>query len=145
MEFHDSRLLDLVCHPDGTGHALFDAYVYRSEGIVFEDAQESGWQKFRLLFEGMHIEGELVAPEEYASEGAMWVNEKQHENLILLPANHSGTIQLDLVLSPLFDTLKIHASKVISQLEGPWELEAIWDTDGNITQPGLLSKPLDRK
>ena len=145
MEIHDSRLLDLICNPDGTGHILFDAYIYRSEGVVFKDAQESGWQDFRLIFEGMRIEGGLVAPGEYASEGELWINGRNENGVILIPSDHAGDICLELVLSPLFGTLKIFGSRIRSQLEGPWSLEAIWDVDGNVTQPGLLTKPPDRK
>jgi len=135
MEIHDSRLLELVCNPDGKGHALFHAYIYRSEGIVFKDAQESGWQNFRLIFEEMRIEGELPGPREYADRGELWVDGKNENGVILLPADHVGDICLELVLSPLFGTLKIYGSKINSQLEGPWSLEAIWDAAGNNSHP----------
>ncbi len=135
MEIHDARLLELVHHGDRAGHALFHAYIYRSEGVVFSDAYESGWQNFRLNFEGMRIEGDLVAPGEYASGGAIWVNGTKEDNIIQLPADHSGEICLELVLSPLFDTLTIRATKVTSSLEGPWVLEEYWDADGNTVRP----------
>jgi hypothetical protein len=126
MEFHDSRLLDLVCGSDGNGHALFHAYIYRSEGLVFKDPQESGWQNCRLIFQGMRLEGTPVEPGEYVSDGALWVDGEVHDNVILLPADHHGTVQVHLVMSPLFETLKIHADKMSSTLEGPWELEHVW-------------------
>jgi hypothetical protein len=129
MEFHDARLLDLVCNADGSGHALFHASIYRSEGVVFVDAQGSGWQNFRLAFRGMWIDGIIAESGEHVSDGALWVDGKVQENVILLPANHHGTIQLDLVISPLFETLKIHANEISSMLEGPWELETIWSPD----------------
>jgi hypothetical protein len=136
MEIHDSQLLDVVCNPDGIGHVLFHAYIYRSDGVVFKDAQESGWQNFRLIFEGMRIEGDLVEPSEYATDGELWIDGKNENGVILLPADHTGDICLELVLSPLFGTLKIYGSKITSQLEGPWSLEAIWDADGNCSRPG---------
>jgi hypothetical protein len=129
MEFHDARLLDLVCGSDGSGHALFRACIYRADGIVFKDPQESGWQNCRLIFQGMRIEGNRVEPGEYASDGALWVDGEIHDNVILLPADHRGTIQVHLVMSPLFETLKIHADKISSRLEGPWEFERAWTLD----------------
>ncbi len=129
MEFHDSRLLDLVCRSDGHGYALFDAYVYRSEGIVFRDPQESGWQNCRLTFQGMRLEGNSVEPGEYVSEGSLWVDGEVHVNVFLLPADHHGSIEIHLVMSPLFETLKIFADSITSTLEGPWELETVWNLE----------------
>jgi hypothetical protein len=129
LEFHDARLLGLVCNSDGSGYLLLHAYIYRSEGIVFEDPQESGWQDCLLSFKGMRIEGARVEPDEYVSEGAMRVDGTVHDHVILLPANSRGTIQVDLVISPLFETLKIHATEISSTLEGPWELERVWGPD----------------
>ena len=126
MEFHDAQLLGLDCDSDGSGYLLLHAYIYRSEGIVFEDPQESGWQNCRLSFKGMRIEGARVEPNEYVSEGAMRVDGTVHDHVILLPANFRGAIQLNLVISPLFETLRIQATEIASTLEGPWELERIW-------------------
>jgi hypothetical protein len=131
MEFHDSRLLELRCDDDGSGFALFHGCVYSSEGTVFEDAQESGWQNVRFLFEGMRVEGQIV---EYASDGDLWVNGKNENGIALLPEDHDGDICLELRLSPLFDILKIHASGVNSNFEGDFELECLWDADGNVTR-----------
>ncbi len=129
MEFHDARLLDFVCGSDGNGHVLLHACVYKSDGIVFEDPQESGWQNCRLVLQGMRVEGTLVEAGEYAAEGALWVNGKIHDNVIFLPADHHGSIEVHLMMSPLFETLKIHAERISSTLEGPWELEHIWNLD----------------
>jgi hypothetical protein len=129
MEFHDAQLLGLDCGSDGSGYLLLHAYIYRSEGIVFEDPQESGWQNCRFSFKGMRIEGPRVEPNEYVSGGAMRVDGTVHDHVILLPASFRGRIQLDLVISPLFETLRIHATEISSTLEGPWELERIWAPD----------------
>jgi hypothetical protein len=134
MEFHDARLLELVCGSDGNGHVLFHACVYRSDGVVFEDPQESGWQNCRLIFQGMRVEGTRVERGDYASEGALWVDGEVHDNVILLPADHHGSIQVHLMMSPLFETLRIHAERILSALEGPWELERVWNLD-DMTSP----------
>jgi hypothetical protein len=131
IEIHDAKLLELVRNDDGTGHVLFHAYIYRSEGVVFQDAQESGWQNFRLEFADMQLEGGAALPGEYAHEGELWVDGTNGNGMIHLPADHKGNITLELALSPRFDTLKIHASSVRSTLEGPWKLETYWDAEGN--------------
>jgi hypothetical protein len=77
----------------------------------------------------MRIEGPRVEPNEYVSGGAMRVDGTVHDHVILLPASFRGRIQLDLVISPLFETLRIHATEISSTLEGPWELERIWGPD----------------
>jgi hypothetical protein len=127
MEFHDARLLDFMCAPDGDGYVLFHACVYRSNGVVFKDPQESGWQKCRLSFRGMRVDGDLVEEGEYTSEGALWVNGEVYDNVILLPANYEGSIQVNLVMSPLFEKLEIHAESISTTLEGPWEFERVWN------------------
>lgn len=91
--------------------------------------KRSGWQNCRLVFQGMRVEGTLVEAGEYASEGALWVNGKIHDNVIFLPADHHGSIEVHLMMSTLFETLKIHAERISSTLEGPWELEHIWNLD----------------
>ena len=127
MEFHDARLLDFMCGPDGDGYVLFHACVYRSNGVVFKDPQESGWQKCRLAFRGMRVKGDLVEEGEYTSEGALWVNGEVYDNVILLPANYEGSIQVNLVMSPLFEKLEIHAESISTTLEGSWEFEREWN------------------
>jgi hypothetical protein len=134
MEIHDSRLLEIECDCDGKGFALFHAVVFRSEGVVFKDAQESGWQNLRFQFEGMRIEGKIVELDEYAYDGNLWVNGSNENGVISLPANHSGDVCLEMSLSPTFETIKIHASRISSALEGEFELEAIWDADGSRTR-----------
>jgi hypothetical protein len=133
MEFHDSRLLDMCCEGDGKGFALFHAYVYRSEGRVFQDAQESGWQNVRFHLEGMHIDGVFGEFGEYAADGNLWVNGSNGNGVTLLPADHVGEICLELCLSPLFDTVKIYASRISSTFEGDFKLESTWVSDGNKT------------
>jgi hypothetical protein len=77
----------------------------------------------------MRVEGTSVEPGEYSSGGSLWVDGKIHDDVVLLPLDHDGAIQVHLVMSPLFETLKIHAEKVSSTLEGPWELERVWSLE----------------
>ena len=134
MEFHDSVLLDVRREDDGNGFVLFHGYVYRSEGQVFQEAQESGWQNVRFHLQGMHIEGVLAEFGEYASDGDLWVNGNSEKGVTSLPANHVGDICMELCLSPAFDTVKIYASHISSTFEGEFELETTWDSDGKCSQ-----------
>lgn len=134
MEFHDSVLLDVHREDDGNGFVLFHGYVYRSEGRVFQEAQESGWQNVRFHLQGMHIEGVLAEFGEYASDGDLWVNGNSEKGVTSLPANHVGDICMELCLSPAFDTVKIYASHISSTFEGEFELESTWDSDGKCSQ-----------
>jgi hypothetical protein len=133
IEFHDSRLKDIRCNRDGTGFALFHACVYQSEGMVFQDAQISGWQNVRFSFEGMKIEGEIVELGQYASDGDLWIDGKNDNGIAILPADHKGDIYLELRLAPEFNTVKIHASSIQSEFEGEFEPECLWDSEGNTT------------
>ena len=135
MEMHDSYLRELHCGEDGRGYAVFHASVFRSEGDVFKDAQESGWQDLRFDFEGMRIEGEIVdlADDPYASDGDLWVNGTNENGVIYLPANHSGLICLEMRLNPSFAWLKIHATKMTSSLGGELRVDTNWDAMGNTT------------
>ncbi len=33
LELHDSQVLEVVRHEDGSGYAILHAYVYKSEGV----------------------------------------------------------------------------------------------------------------
>jgi hypothetical protein len=136
MEMHDSYLREICCDPDGRGYARFHAVIYRSEGKVFEDVQESGWQDVRFDFEGMRLEGEVadLSCDPYAAEGDLWVDGKNQNGVIYLPATHFGEICLEMRIAPLFETFKIHASRIDSGLQGEFELEMYWDIDGKTTR-----------
>lgn len=132
FEFHDSRLLEARCEATGEGTLLFHASVYRSQGLVFEDPQVSGFQNVRFRFEGMRVDGSLNKVAEYASDGALWIDGVRHE-LPLLPVDHRGEVRMELQLSPDFGITTIHATHIVSTFEGEFEPEFQWDAEGNIT------------
>jgi hypothetical protein len=134
MEMHDSQILEVGLNPDGEGFVLFHAVVFRSDGQVFKGAQQSGWQKVRFDFEDMKIEGEIGELKTWAMHGNLWVDGKNENGVLFLPALHTGQICFEMELAEDFRTLKIHASKVSSSFEGEFELEAYWDEMGNVTR-----------
>jgi len=133
MELHDSRLEAWQCDEAGRGFALFYACIHRADGPIFvENAlnHESGWQRLRFGFYGMRIEGEVdFAEEPYVHEGELWVNGTNSKNIIFLPAEHTGEICLKMCVSPLFNTVKIHATIMESELVGEFEPEHVWQED----------------
>jgi hypothetical protein len=135
MEFHDSWLLDMLHREDGTGWVLFRGSVYRSNGTVFADEQESGYQNVRFEFEGMRVEGEIVELGQHATGGEFWVDGKNQNGVMRLPIDQSGEIRFELCLAPEFRTVQIHATHVRSSFEGQFELEFHWDREGNTRRP----------
>jgi hypothetical protein len=103
--------------------------------MVFNDAQESGWQNVRFELEGMRIEGEVVELNQYATGGEFWLDGKNQDGVMLLPVDQAGAICFELCLAPEFDTVKIHATHVRSSFEGELELEFYWDSNGNTRRP----------
>jgi len=135
MEFHDTYLRQLHCDTHGAGYAILRAVIYRSEGEVFKDAQESGYQELRLAFTGMRIEGEIPDLEfdPYASDGELWIDGKNSNGMAYLPLDQTGQICLELRINPLFETLKIHATYVRSTLQGPFDSHRTWDAGGPVS------------
>jgi hypothetical protein len=135
MEMHDAYLKEWTCDEQGRGHALFHACIHRSEGDIFEGrGHESGWQGVRFDFEGMSIDGTVDFSENtYLSDGDLWIDDRHEANIVYLPANHAGEIRMELCVSPVFDIVKIRASKMASQLVGEFEHESFWDESGPIS------------
>jgi hypothetical protein len=127
IEMHDSRLMEIERDADGKGFALFRAYVYQSEGRVFEDAQRSGWQDVRFDFESMRIEGEVGELNTFVLDGGLEINEQSYENIFSVPAIHTGKICLTTFLEGDYRELKIHATSMTSSFVSEFELEKYWD------------------
>jgi hypothetical protein len=137
MEFHDSYLKAWGIDAEGNGFALFNACLHRAEGPIFGGlGHESGWQDLRLDFEGMRIEGEVdFAEDTYLSHGDLWVGSKRHDNILFLPAEHSGELRLEMCVAPHFDIVKILATNMASELLGEFEHEHFWQEDRPIPVP----------
>ena len=143
MEFHDSTLLEMKFELDGSGYMLFKSSVYRSPEMAVDHDYESGWQNVRLSF--VSAVGSLDLPiGEYASDGSLSINDVCVEpaftlaatwgggGLMPLPFEGSGSVKLELCLSPLFQDFTIVATHIDALAEGPFELEARWDSQGNV-------------
>jgi hypothetical protein len=134
MEFHDSQLLDLQHDADGNGFALFHACVFRSQGQVFQDDQESGWQNVRFILHGIRVANEPFELGEYVSDGEFFMNGvAEGGGVMSLPADHQGELRFELMQAPAFGTQSIRFQRIQSAFEGEFELEAVWDKDGNRT------------
>lgn len=99
IELHDSEGLRVEAVGDGTGFVLLDAYVHRSEGRPGWEAGEGGFQRVRLTFENMAIDGLVGELPAYIYEGSLATGDAVLYNLIELPASYSGKAVFKLMLS----------------------------------------------
>jgi hypothetical protein len=128
FEFHDSRLVEFERREDGTGFLLFRASVYRTQGELFHAGQESGFQFVRMHFTGMHVDGPVVL-EEHCSGGSITLDGQSTDDIIYLPLDQEGPVQIALQLSPRFETTVVDAQSIRVELEGEFERERVWEED----------------
>ena len=134
MEFHDSYLNAWGCDAEGNGFALIRATIHRYEGEKFaETNHESGWQELRFSFKGMTFEGEVdFAEDTWIQDGSITISgKKDDDGLIYLPAEHIGDIQIQMDVSPTFDTVTIRASELKTEFLNEFEHERFWNEAGN--------------
>ena len=92
-----------------------NGHLDRSEGHLWKDVQESGWQNVWGHLQGMHIAGVLAEFGEYASDGDLWVNGSSEKGLGCYPRNSSVISAWNYVnsnLSPLGTRMGIALSFV---------------------------------
>lgn len=128
FEFHDSRLVEFERREDGTGYLLFRGSVYRAQGELFQAGQESGFQLVRIDFTGMHVNGPVVL-DEHCSGGSIRVDGQLTDDVIYLPLDQEGSVQITLQLSPRSGTTIIDAQSIRVELEGEFERERVWEED----------------
>lgn len=130
MEIHDSHLKDFAVNDDGTGFLLWHGYVYIFVGEFASSPYLSGWQKVRLSFTDMIVQG-TVARGEYSVDGELQPLSRVGSGMIDLNPSELHDISLTFNLSPSFGDIHVRASKMVSSLEGPFEPGTIWQPDGS--------------
>ena len=130
FEFHDSTLVEFERREDGTGYLLFRGSVYRTQCELFQAGQESGFQFVRIHITGMHVKGPVVL-EEHCSGGSITLDGRLTDNIIYLPLDQEGSVQIALQLSPLFETTVVDGQSIRVELEGEFERELVWEKDGS--------------
>jgi len=136
MEMHDSGVLEVSRGGDGTGFVLFHGSVFRSSGIPAQDPSESGWQNVRMRFTGMTIEGLPYEPDAYVSDGDLTVNGVRFDNMIPFSASNHGEVCLSMRVAYDFEIRTIRGTGIAIDAEGEFEVETIWDGNGNRTTVG---------
>ena len=121
MEMHDSFVLELTQSEDGSGFILFRAVVHRSRGVPCTDPGDSGWQKVRMSFTGMTMQGEIQFPGEYALHGKLAIDGKPDNGLIVIPQHCVGSVNLTICVSPNFEDVTIKAASISIVAEGDFE------------------------
>jgi hypothetical protein len=128
FEFHDSRLVEFERREDGTGYLLFRGSVYRAQGELFQAGQESGFQFVRVDFTGMHVNGPVVL-DERCSGGSISLDGQLTDDVIYLPLDQEGPVQITLQLSPRSEITVVDAQSIRVELEGEFERERVWEED----------------
>lgn len=130
LELHNSRLQEFERREDGTGFLLFRAVVHRTQGELFGEGQESGFQFVRIYLTQMHVNGPVVL-DEHCRRGSITLDGRTTEDIIYLPLDHEAPVKLTLQLSPRFETTVVDAQSIRVELEGEFERERVWDDDGS--------------
>jgi hypothetical protein len=128
FEFHDSRLVEFERREDASGFLLFRGSVYRTQGELFQAGQESGFQFVRIHFTGMHVNGPVVL-DEHCTVGSITLDGHLTGGIIYLPLDQEGPVQIELQLSPQFETTIVDAQSIRVELEGEFERERVWEED----------------
>jgi|SRR5580658_1160674 hypothetical protein len=129
FELHDSRLQEFERREDGTGFLLFYAVMHRTQGELFREGQESGYQFARIYFTSMHVHGPIVL-DEYCLGGSITIEGRRTDHILHLPMDYEGPVRLTLELSPQFETTIVDAQSIRVELEGEFKRECVWNDDG---------------
>lgn len=98
MELHDS-LLAVLEDRCGTVRVVFEpGYVHETQGSLGVDPGVGWLQTIEFLIDAGAIEGRLSALPFDVSDGKLTVNEHEYRNLVPLPLNLSGDVELRLLL-----------------------------------------------
>jgi hypothetical protein len=128
FELHDSRLVEFERREDASGFLLFRGSVYRTQGELFQAGQQSGFQFVRIHFTGMHVDGPVVL-DEHCTVGSITLDGHLTGGIIYLPLDQEGPVQIEIQLSPQFETTIVDAQSIRVELEGEFERERVWEED----------------
>src|SRR5712672_3566356 len=117
IELHDSILASVESVGGRTKILLQSAYIHKSEGVPGVDPG-TGWvQDVILSVESGSVEGQAVELPYDVSDGELLLNERKLENVVPLPLDHSGKIELMLHLTSN-ERLVIRGDRITSELAG---------------------------
>ncbi|MBZ5511137.1 MAG: hypothetical protein LAN70_08190 [Acidobacteriia bacterium] len=116
IEIHDSYLTSIAKRGDAL-ELRFDAYIHKSEGTPGVDAG-TGWsQDVILIFGNGTVEGEIAEWPADLNDGTLEMDDESSENIIPIPLDRRGTIQLTL-RPKCDDPIVVRGTDVRLQLQG---------------------------
>ena len=94
IEIHDSRLSGITREADGVHIRFEHAYIHQSEGEPARDAG-TGWsQKLDVVVRDGVIEGDVPSMPCDLADGSLVVGDRRLENIVPLPCDFSGPVEL---------------------------------------------------
>lgn len=126
IEMHDSSVVEVKQHDDGSGFVLLDAVIFRSEGLPGRDDGVCGVQTARFIFSNMTLEGDVGSGEPGIYHGSLEIDGIRHENMIPVPLLAQGTIALKMMLADDARLVTVHGESVSVQIEGEFRYETRW-------------------
>jgi hypothetical protein len=116
IEIHDSYLTSIAKRSDLL-ELRFRAYIHKSEGTPGVDAGTGWTQDAVLVFGNGIIEGSITEWPADLYDGTLEIEGEASENIIPIPLDRKGTIQL--TLKPKFDDpIVVRGNNVRLELQG---------------------------
>ncbi len=116
IEIHDSYLTSIRKQGDKVQLHL-SAYIHKSDGTPGTDAGTGWTQEVRVLFGGGTFEGSITEWPADLYDGTLEIDGEASENIIPIPLDRKGTIQL--TLKPKSDdAIVVRGNSVRLELEG---------------------------
>ena len=124
IEIHDSALDQIALESDVAVLHFAEVYIHSSEGRPAIDAG-TGWAQAAVIrIENAHIEGEFSQESRdayggyahYLSDGSVRINRSVSDNLIPIPLDVQGDIEL--TLECWGDVVRVHGNSVSVELIG---------------------------
>ena len=120
IELHDSVLASLKSVGGKIEIAFQPAYIHKSEGIPGVDPGTGWTQDIVLAVESGIAEGQVAELPVDVSDGELQVNGQQFQNVIPLPLDYLGSIELGLLLNSN-ERIVIRGSRMTSESVGTAE------------------------
>jgi hypothetical protein len=117
IEIHDSSLISIAKRGD-LFELRFDAYIHTSEGTPGMDGG-TGWTQIVLLVFGSGtLEGSITKWPSVLYGGTLEIDGEASENIIPIPLDRKGNIQLTLKPSSIDDPIVVRGNHVRLELQG---------------------------
>ena len=111
IEIHDSSLTSITKRSDLL-ELRFDAYIHISEGAPGVDAGTGWTQDVMLVFDSGTLEGSITEWPAVLYDGTLEIDGEASENIIPIPLDRKGNIQLTLKPSSMDEPIIVRGNHV---------------------------------